>query len=266
MASHLSCYPCWRRDTAENTPLVSHFQDQAPLSGVWGVDNALKNFQLTLLPLPPTPQTLPQGVPTWLGQTQWYHFGVGAPPILEPILVGMGAQDFHPWPPHPVNSALRNQTEPRAPPQQRIGPVEGPTRRQRLQRCRRQRVLRLHVPRTRRQGLRLEGPARLRFARRKGNFCGHLFAQNPGQSFPRVLHPHPWCSYLFTLPPINMEPHRPPNMLRLHVDCWKEVFRSPHAKVGKKQKGKREKLKRKKGNAHRCPFRGHRWPYDSKTS
>ena len=23
-------------------------------------------------------------------QHQWYHFGVGAPPILEPILVGIG--------------------------------------------------------------------------------------------------------------------------------------------------------------------------------
>ena len=23
-------------------------------------------------------------------QNQWYHFGVGAPPILEPILVGVG--------------------------------------------------------------------------------------------------------------------------------------------------------------------------------
>ena len=25
-----------------------------------------------------------------VGQNQWYHFGVGAPPILEPILVGIG--------------------------------------------------------------------------------------------------------------------------------------------------------------------------------
>ena len=25
-----------------------------------------------------------------VGQHQWYHFGVGAPPILEPILVGIG--------------------------------------------------------------------------------------------------------------------------------------------------------------------------------
>ena len=25
-----------------------------------------------------------------LGQNQWYHFGVGAPPILEPILAGIG--------------------------------------------------------------------------------------------------------------------------------------------------------------------------------
>ena len=25
-----------------------------------------------------------------MGQNQWYHFGGGAPPILEPILVGMG--------------------------------------------------------------------------------------------------------------------------------------------------------------------------------
>ena len=24
-----------------------------------------------------------------VGQNQWYHFGVGAPPILEPILVGI---------------------------------------------------------------------------------------------------------------------------------------------------------------------------------
>ena len=24
------------------------------------------------------------------GQNQWYHFGVGAPPIVEPILVGIG--------------------------------------------------------------------------------------------------------------------------------------------------------------------------------
>ena len=23
-------------------------------------------------------------------QNQWYHFGIGAPPILEPILVGIG--------------------------------------------------------------------------------------------------------------------------------------------------------------------------------
>ena len=28
---------------------------------------------------------------TWLWvKNQWYHFGVGAPPILEPILVGIG--------------------------------------------------------------------------------------------------------------------------------------------------------------------------------
>ena len=37
------------------------------------------------------------------GQNQWYHFGVGAPPILEPILVvGLGCSlydlDFDPWP------------------------------------------------------------------------------------------------------------------------------------------------------------------------
>ena len=25
-----------------------------------------------------------------VGQKQWYHLGVGAPPILEPILVGIG--------------------------------------------------------------------------------------------------------------------------------------------------------------------------------
>ena len=25
-----------------------------------------------------------------VGQNQWYHFGVGAPPIIEPILVGIG--------------------------------------------------------------------------------------------------------------------------------------------------------------------------------
>ena len=25
-----------------------------------------------------------------VAQNQWYHFGVGAPPILEPILVGIG--------------------------------------------------------------------------------------------------------------------------------------------------------------------------------
>ena len=25
-----------------------------------------------------------------VGQNQWYHLGVGAPPILEPILVGIG--------------------------------------------------------------------------------------------------------------------------------------------------------------------------------
>ena len=25
-----------------------------------------------------------------MGQNQWYHFGVGAPPIVEPILVGIG--------------------------------------------------------------------------------------------------------------------------------------------------------------------------------
>ena len=25
-----------------------------------------------------------------VGQNQWYHFGVGAPPILEPTLVGIG--------------------------------------------------------------------------------------------------------------------------------------------------------------------------------
>ena len=31
---------------------------------------------------------------TWrrmaVGQNQWYHFGVGAPPILEPFSVGIG--------------------------------------------------------------------------------------------------------------------------------------------------------------------------------
>ena len=25
-----------------------------------------------------------------VGQNQWYHLGVGAPPILEPILLGIG--------------------------------------------------------------------------------------------------------------------------------------------------------------------------------
>ena len=41
-----------------------------------------------------------------MGQHQWYHFGVlGAPPVLEPILVGIGsgslgvrALGFDPWP------------------------------------------------------------------------------------------------------------------------------------------------------------------------
>ena len=38
-----------------------------------------------------------------VGQHQWYHFGVGAPPILEPILVGIGMftggdRAFDPWP------------------------------------------------------------------------------------------------------------------------------------------------------------------------
>ena len=41
-----------------------------------------------------------------VGQNQWYHFGVGAPPILEPILVvGLGCSnqtgydfDIDPWP------------------------------------------------------------------------------------------------------------------------------------------------------------------------
>ena len=37
-----------------------------------------------------------------VGQNQWYHFGVGAPPILEPVLVGIGmftgVLDFDPWP------------------------------------------------------------------------------------------------------------------------------------------------------------------------
>ena len=37
-----------------------------------------------------------------VGRNQWYHFGVGAPPILEPILVGIGVfsgvRDFDPRP------------------------------------------------------------------------------------------------------------------------------------------------------------------------
>ena len=40
-----------------------------------------------------------------VGQNQWYNFGVGAPPILEPILVGIESDvhwgydvDFDPWP------------------------------------------------------------------------------------------------------------------------------------------------------------------------
>ena len=32
-----------------------------------------------------------------MGQNQWYHFGVGAPTILEPILVGIG-MFIDPWP------------------------------------------------------------------------------------------------------------------------------------------------------------------------
>ena len=32
-------------------------------------------------------------------QNQWYHCGIGAPPILEPILVGiLGVRGFDPWP------------------------------------------------------------------------------------------------------------------------------------------------------------------------
>ena len=40
----------------------------------------------------------------FMGQNQWYHFGVGAPPILEPILLaglgfslGLTDLDFQPW-------------------------------------------------------------------------------------------------------------------------------------------------------------------------
>ena len=37
-----------------------------------------------------------------VGQNQWYHVGVGAPPIVEPILVGIGSslgvRDFDPLP------------------------------------------------------------------------------------------------------------------------------------------------------------------------
>ena len=32
-----------------------------------------------------------------MGQNQWYHFGVGAPPILF-FLVGIAMRDFDPWP------------------------------------------------------------------------------------------------------------------------------------------------------------------------
>ena len=39
-----------------------------------------------------------------VGQNQSYHFGVGAPPILAPIFVGIGmftgSADFDPWPTH----------------------------------------------------------------------------------------------------------------------------------------------------------------------
>ena len=39
------------------------------------------------------------------------HFGVGAPPILEPILVGssLGVRAFDPWPCHPVSILLLSQ-------------------------------------------------------------------------------------------------------------------------------------------------------------
>ena len=30
-----------------------------------------------------------------VGQNQWHHFGVGVPPILEPILVGIGMFNVH---------------------------------------------------------------------------------------------------------------------------------------------------------------------------
>ena len=37
-----------------------------------------------------------------VAQNQWYHFGVDAPPIIEPLLVGIGmftgVRDFDPWP------------------------------------------------------------------------------------------------------------------------------------------------------------------------
>ena len=32
-----------------------------------------------------------------VGQNQWYHFGVGAPPILVGIGMFTGVRDFDPW-------------------------------------------------------------------------------------------------------------------------------------------------------------------------
>ena len=55
----------------------------------WKGDTKPDPFQRT----PPPPQSGPRG-PFWqhmaVGQNQWYHFGIDAPPILEPILVGIG--------------------------------------------------------------------------------------------------------------------------------------------------------------------------------
>ena len=50
-----------------------------------------------------------------VGQNQWYHFGIGAPPVLEPILVvGLGCSlgydlDLDPWPGCLVSMALTAQ-------------------------------------------------------------------------------------------------------------------------------------------------------------
>ena len=55
-------------------------------------------------------QSLSPGFDSWpgvsrlaMGHNLWHHFGIGAPLILEPILVGIGiftgVRGFDPWPP-----------------------------------------------------------------------------------------------------------------------------------------------------------------------